>query len=254
VVLAGCVTGGDASPIDATGEEALVISVADGDSLEVRSEAGAETVRLAGINAPDRGECHADAARDNLAVLVEKTVRLVIVGSDQFGRTLAHVFHDEAHLNLDMVAAGLAIASNPEDDPHGEAILFAEDRAYATGVGLWGSTACGSSRVPPTVEIDESGSTVDPGGPDDRDLSDELIVLVNRGSESVDLSDWVLRDESSRHRYTFDDGTALGPGASVVITSADPGWDPGDSPVWNNDGDMALLQDASGTVVARWRY
>ena len=39
-----------------------------------------------------------------------------------------------------------------------------------------------------------------------------------------------------------------------MVTSADPGWDPGGGPVWNNSGDMALLLDRHGRVVARWRY
>jgi hypothetical protein len=40
----------------------------------------------------------------------------------------------------------------------------------------------------------------------------------------------------------------------MTISSADLAWDPGGSPVWNNDGDMALLLDRDGRVVDRWRY
>jgi hypothetical protein len=39
-----------------------------------------------------------------------------------------------------------------------------------------------------------------------------------------------------------------------MVTSIDPCWDPGDSSVWNNGGDMTLLLDASGRVVTRHRY
>jgi hypothetical protein len=46
----------------------------------------------------------------------------------------------------------------------------------------------------------------------------------------------------------------IGPGAEVTIRSSDPGWDPGDSAVWNNGGDVVLLLDDGGRVIARFRY
>jgi hypothetical protein len=54
----------------------------------------------------------------------------------------------------------------------------------------------------------------------------------------------------------FADGTTLAPGEQIEISSGCAGrlsWCAG-SPIWNNDGDMALLLDAYGTVVARARY
>ena len=40
----------------------------------------------------------------------------------------------------------------------------------------------------------------------------------------------------------------------LTITSDDPGWDPGGSPVWSNDGDIVMLLDRHGRVVDHWRY
>ncbi len=213
------------------------------------------SVRLVALNAPDRGECYADIALAHLADIEGAPVRLETVGTDQFGRTLAHVFEGDRHLNLELVREGLAVASTPdESDPHGPAIIVAEEAAYAEGKGLWAWSACGSSGEPPSVSLDTAASVVDPIGPDDENLGEEIIYVENRGDEVIVLEGWSLRDESTRHRYEFPGGTTIYPGEAIGVASDDPGWDPGGGPVWNNDGDLALLQDPLGTVVARWRY
>lgn len=228
--------------------------IVDGDTIEVESGDGEVTVRLASINAPERDECYAEPALDHLiATLKGETVSLDVIGEDQFGRFLAHVFAGDRHVNLELVEQGLALASSPEEgDVHGESILDAEDEAFANRSGLWSETACGAEQVPDVV-FDPGSSVTDPAGPDDQDLSGEAIAVRNTGTEIVDLAGWILRDESSRHRFVFGD-IRIGGGETILVSSADVGWDPGGSPVWNNGGDMALLQLPDGTVVARWRY
>jgi hypothetical protein len=228
--------------------------IVDGDTIEVLGPQDEVTVRLASINAPERDECYSEPGLDHLiATLKGKTVSLEVIGEDQFGRLLAHVFAGDRHVNLELVEKGLALASTPEEgDVHGEAILDAEDEAFANRTGLWSETACGATQVP-DVGFEPGFSVTDPAGPDDQDLSGEEIAVRNKGTEIVDLVGWILRDESSRHRFVFGD-IRIGGGETIVVSSGDVGWDPAGSPVWNNGGDMALLQLPDGTVVARWRY
>ena len=211
-------------------------------------------MRLASVNAPERDECYAEPGLDHLiATLKGETVSLEVLGEDQFGRLLAHVFAGDRHVNLELVEQGLALASTPEEgDTHGEAILEAEDEAYANRAGLWSKTACGNEQVP-DFAFEPGVSVTDPPGPDDQQIEAEKIAVRNTGTETLDLAEWILRDESSRHRFVFGD-IRIGGGETILVSSADIGWDPGDSPVWNNGGDLALLQLPDGTVVARWRY
>ena len=228
----------------------------DGDTIQVITGDDEITVRLAAINTPDEGECSREEATARLNSIVDgAAVSLEVLGNDQFNRTLAHVFADEGHVNREMVSAGLALVSELDgDDPYRDALLDAETEAFESGVGLWASDACDATGPLPDVAIDPEASEPDPPGSDDTNPSNEFMTIVNRGMETIDLSGWRLRDTSSRHRYTFPEGTSLGPGKVVVVDSDAVGWDPGDSPVWNNDGDMALLLDPSGRVVSRWRY
>lgn len=256
LLLAGCLsTGSEPSSTSSLGEAWHVVEVVDGDTVVVERDSSTATVRLAGINAPERDECGAEEAAMLLRSLEGDAVRLEMTGRDQFDRVLAHLHSERAHLNHQLVAAGLALASTPsEDDPYGATLLEAEEQAYLEGRGLWATDACGSGEEPPSVQIDSQRSMPDPPGPDGEVLDSEVIVISNLSESPVDLSGWLLRDESSLHRFRFGAGTTLHPGGSTVVSSGDPGWDPGRSPVWNNDGDLALLQDPTGTVVSRWRY
>jgi hypothetical protein len=234
-----------------------VIRVSDGDTVVVMTEGPDElTVRLAAVNAPDRGECHAD---ESLALLEDIVgggeVEMVRTGTDQFGRTLAHLYAGGSHVNLELVALGMALVVTPDpDDGLAGGLIGAEEQAFSSGLGLWGPDSCGRKTEIPELVIEAALSRVDPPGPDDERLAEELVVIVNPGSVGVDLSGWLLRDESARHRFTFPVGTSLGPGDRLTVSSDDEGWSPGDGPVWNNGGDVALLLDPVGTVVARWRY
>ena len=236
---------------DATG---VVIWVYDGDTVEVDVGGRAIDVRLVGINSPDRGECFYDEATDHLiANLKGHEVRLEIIGEDQFDRTLAHVWDGDLLVDLDLVERGLAIATTPgEGDRYGAEFLNGEDRALNSGVGLWGE-ACGSGPLP-DIRVDASSSIYNPSGPDNDVLGEEVVGLVNEGTDPVDISGWTVRDESSRHRYTIPNATVIGPGDRLVIASDDPGWVPGGTAVWNNDGDMVMLLDERGRFVDRWRY
>lgn len=234
---------------------ATITNVVDGDSLAVLTADGSMTVRLADINAPERGECYGDEARSHLAGEEGSAATVEVVGTDQFDRALAHVSVGDRRLNLEMVTLGLAIALAPDpDDTRGADILAAEQGAYDDAVGLWGAMACGDGGPVADVVIDSGRSEPNPDGPDDEHLEDEYIVVANEGTADVDLSGWILRDTSSRNRYRFPAGTSIRAGGRVIVTSSDPDWSPGGGPVWNNDGDMALLQDDLGTVIDRWRY
>lgn len=255
VVLTGCLptsTPGTTVPGDPTppgGIAVEVLHVYDGDTFQARTAEGRFDVRLDGLNAPDRGECfHPEATDALVALLDDKEVTMVVSGVDQFGRTLALVRAGDTDINLSLIANGHAIATTPLIEDAREL----EEAARGQGLGLWGPEACGTGPLE-EVLIDVENSVFDPPGPDDQYLDQELVVLVNPGPTSIDLSGWTLRDESSRHRFTMPD-TVLAPGGRLTVTSADPGWSPGGSPVWNNDGDVVMLLDRNGRVVASHRY
>ncbi len=232
---------------------ATVTWIHDGDTVVIEKDGAETTVRLIGVNAPEREECFYQESTDYLIeTLKGATVDIEDLGTDQFGRTLVYLWTDRGLVNLDLVAGGWAIATTPnEADSYGNEMLQAERQALDDSAGLWAADACGPAEEVPEISISVEP---DPPGPDDKRLKEESVGLANTGAAPVDISGWALRDESSVNRYRFGPGTVIEPGYSIEVSSADPGWEPGDRPVWNNDGDTAILLTAQGTVVARLRY
>ena len=233
-----------------------VLEVFDGDSLEVRDGGRLIEIRLEGINAPERDECFGDTARSGLLTLLDGAdVSIIELDRDQFGRTLAYLLADGQVANLAQITAGLAIATSYEHEAT-NAFLDAEHEAFSRGRGLWASAACGPD-TPARIAV--ARVEANPPGDDADHLNDEWIGFVNDG-DTTDISLWVVRDESSTHRFTFPSGTVFEGGEALVVrtgcgsdSTVEFFWC-AEGPVWSNSGDMVLLLDPLGNVVDRYRY
>jgi len=262
VFLAACTPSAD-QPTTTTEDSiagavpARVDAVLDGDSLRVTVEGDEIEVRLLGINSPEHGECWADEARATLeGTVAEGDVSLVGTEEDQYGRLLVYLFAGSTNVNRRQILDGSAIAIASE---HAELpdFLAAEEEAIALERGWWNAAACGSTGARAEVRI----WAIEPDAPgrDDQNPNGEFVAITNDGTDA-DLTGWMVRDESSVHRYTFPDGFVLG-GGSVITIRSGCGQDEGsysywcaDGTVWNNSGDTVLLLDPSGAIVDRVRY
>ena len=110
----------------------------DGDTLRL----GDRTLRLAGVDAPERGQTCSDAAGASFdcgAAAAEALSRLVngrsvvcrVQGRDRFGRGLGVCQAGGAELNAGLVMAGWALAYDSD------AMLVVEVQARLAGRGLW---------------------------------------------------------------------------------------------------------------------
>lgn len=245
------------SPPGTTGD---VVRVLDGDSLVVSVDGEEAEVRLIGINAPEGSECHGDESRDTLRELLasgEVTLVADVEDTDQYGRLLRYLYVRGLNINVALLANGDAIAL--QGDHSGDSEFAAvSDAAAEEGLGMWGPDACGESAPPTDVVI--ADYEYNPTGSDEDALNDEWVAIANKGDSSVDMSGWILRDESTKHRYYFPDGFELPSRDEVTIrsgcgtdTTSDLHWCAG-GPVWSNGGDTVILQLPRGTVVARERF
>ncbi|MDO9498574.1 thermonuclease family protein [Falsiroseomonas sp.] len=119
---------------------AAEVRVVDGDTLRL----GDRTLRLSGIDAPERGQSCSDAAGrwfDCGAAAAEALSRLVngrsvlcrVHGRDRFGRGLGRCTAGGAELNTGLVTAGWALAYADDD----VAMRLVETEARLAGRGLW---------------------------------------------------------------------------------------------------------------------
>ncbi len=118
------------------------VTVVDGETLRL----GDRTIRLKGLDAPDRGEtCRSNAgasfecatvAASALSRLVAgRTLTCEVQGRDSFGRGLGRCAAGGVDVNLALVSGGFAIAAAGARGT----LAAAEQEARVAGRGLWSS-------------------------------------------------------------------------------------------------------------------
>ena len=87
---------------------APVVSILDGDTIEVLHNTHPERVRLSGIDCPEKGQAFGNRAKQAASALAfGKDVTLQTHGQDKYRRTLADVFLlDGTHVNHTLVKEG----------------------------------------------------------------------------------------------------------------------------------------------------
>jgi micrococcal nuclease len=137
-ITAGLVIGYGVWHKSDTLEKALVVSVIDGDTIELQ---GGRRVRYLGIDTPEPGEYYADQATARNIELVEgKTVELQSGkrDEDEYGRLLRYVYVDGIFVNAELVVQGYATAYifDP-DDRYSQVLVQLEQYAKMRQRGLW---------------------------------------------------------------------------------------------------------------------
>jgi endonuclease YncB( thermonuclease family) len=131
------------------GERAHVLEVIDGDTLLVRLDQDVRTIRLIGIDAPERGhparpkEFGSDESAKYLSDLCEGKEVLLEPDredTDSYGRDLRYVFlpgPERRLLNLDLIRQGHARVLRPFPFSRREEFERAEKEARENGKGVW---------------------------------------------------------------------------------------------------------------------
>jgi micrococcal nuclease len=118
-----------------------VVGVTDGDTLTVLHARHPETVRLQGVDAPEKRQAYGERAKRFTADLAfDRTVTVRTTGRDRNGRLLGEVvLPDGRSLNQELVRAGYAWWFRKYSRDGGLARL--EEEARAGRRGLWADRA-----------------------------------------------------------------------------------------------------------------
>ena len=146
----------------------VVIAVIDGDTVLFKPDHyGARSrlhpsgraflkIRLADIDAPEKGQPYGDAATRRLTALVlNQQVEINTVATDAYGRSIAQLQKGALQVNTEMVRLGLAWSSTRYRGNAG--LADAQDEARRAQRGLWADAA----PMPPWVWRRAQSASVD---------------------------------------------------------------------------------------------
>lgn len=107
---------------------------------------------------------------------------------------------------------------------------------------------------PPEIDVEID---FDADGDDAADPNGEWVRFTNVGTQPVDMTNWIVRDDGLQHAHVFATLT-LEPGASVTVYSGCGEPTDGErffctGEVWNNDGDVVSLFDDTGVLIVQRR-
>jgi len=208
-------------------EEGVVERVVDGDTLIINNQ----SVRLLGINTPERGEkYYAEAKKFLEEQTLNKTVKIYF-GKDKYdlyNRMLGYIYLEGENINELIVKQGYANIYFPSG----------KDSYYSSFYSAW--TECLSKNINlceksqhKCVFCIETELKVD----------EQLVILANNCDFSCDLTDWTIKDEG-RKKYTFEK-TILQSNEVINIYSKDFN----QKYVWTKAGDSVFIRDSEDKLV-----
>jgi micrococcal nuclease len=256
--------GDPASPLPTGAESVTVVSITDGDTLDVKlGDGSVATVRLIGINTAETTECFSSEATASLSALTPpgSNIGMTVDVSDvdDFGRLLRYLWVGGMSVNGELVSRGAAIARRyPPDTAMAPMFEDLQQQARDAQLGLWAPDVCGART---DADLSIVAINHDPPGDDTTRLNDEWIQVRNDGAAPVDLTGWTVRDESSSNRFAFPAAFVLAAGEMVTIRSgcgdnsgSNLYWCSSRNAIWNNDGDTGFLLDPNGNIITTSSY
>ncbi|MGV8152060.1 MAG: thermonuclease family protein [Candidatus Nanoarchaeia archaeon] len=210
---------------EASREKAFVLDVIDGDTI--KTDMG--TVRLLGVNTPEKSKPYYNEAKAFLEEFENKSVELLSdkEDKDKYNRKLRYVFYEGRLINAEILQNGFANTFMLEDLNYKDKLEKAQEYAIKNKIGIWEESKEKCSECITLKELEQ-------------DL--EYFILKNECDFQCDISSWTIKDDAN-HFFEVDN---IQPGEQLKISSKEN--------VWNNEGDSFFMRDGKGKLVIYYHY
>jgi len=221
-------------------ETIIVRRVIDGDTIVIDNK----SIRLLGINSPERGEKYYNEAKEFLEDLVlNKSLAIEITGQDMYYRDLAYLFDGNKNINLELVKEGFANLYILDNRKYENELKKAWENCIEKEINLCEKS---KEKCSNCIELKKF------------DYENEIIIFYNKCDFDCDLNEWNIKDEG-RKKFVFQN-FVLEKGKEVEIIVGEGGdeedvlfWK-GQEYVWTDTGDTLFLRNEKGKLILWENY
>jgi micrococcal nuclease len=215
-------------------ESGIVTRVVDGDTIHVNIRGKDETIRLLGINTPEKKKSYYFEARKFLIDNIEnKSVQLVVDRDnvDKYRRRLRYIFYENRLINVEIVENGLATTFMLDSLKYREKFINAEKFARTNEKGLWRKS---SDKCASCIKLVLLNETLD------------YFIIKNNCDFYCNLNNWSVKDDAN-HFFIISDlnGFEERKYDSLELFKTE---------VWNDNGDRFFMRDSAGRLVIFYEY
>jgi len=225
------------------GEEAIIEKIIDGDTIVIENKT---SVRLLGINSPEKGEPYYSEAKSFLENLIlNKTIYLEFGTKkyDQYNRVLAFVFFENKNMNIELIKQGFANVYILDNKRYEKQLKVAWQDCIKNKKNLCENSedVCASC-----IKLKEFN------------YKNQEVIFYNNCNFKCELTKWQIKDEG-RKKFIFPE-FILKENNNVMIKIGEGNnsqsvlfWKEEDY-VWTETGDTLLLRDNEGLLVLWENY
>jgi micrococcal nuclease len=210
-------------------ESALVTKIVDGDTIHVNLNGKDETIRLLGINTPEKSTPYYKKSYDYLSQIENKTI-LVLRDKedlDKYNRKLRYIFYEDRILNVEILENGLATSFMTEELKYEDKLRNAEEFAKKNNLGLWEKSRDTCANCIELIELN---------------YTEEFFIIKNKCEFDCNLTGFLAKDDAN-HFFKLNQ---LNSGEEKEFKS--------NISVWNDAGDRLFVRDPYGKLVLYYEY
>jgi len=206
-------------------ENCFVNRVIDGDTLIC----GNQTIRLLGINTPEKKMPYYQEAKDYLKQIENKSVEILrdFEDTDKYDRKLRYIFYENELINAEILQEGLATSFMLEGLKYEDKFRNTENYAKNKGIRLWEKSHDECSSCINLLELN---------------YTEEYFAIKNNCDFDCNLEDWTVKDDAN-HIFKLDN---LNAGEETRYYSK--------IKVWNDDKDRFFMRDETGKLITFYEY
>lgn len=210
-------------------ESAFVVRVIDGDTVEAEINNSVYSIRLLGINTPEKNKDYYDEAKDFLRQIENKSVEILrdSEDSDKYDRKLRYVFYENRIMNVEILEKGLGTSFMVDGLKYKDKLINAEEFAKNNKIKLWGKSNNVCADCIKLAKLD---------------YQEEFFILENICNFDCNLQGWIVKDDAN-HFFKLNN----------LNSNTNEKYDSKTS-VWNDAGDRFFMRDEQGRLVVFYEY